>query len=503
MEQRSIVTFYEAYKPFRNYMRGFPAVTTLIHLWAYAQHVAEGQQLAPGLAVGMPCAEGPLNSKVYRWDLEILVREGILHSCGAGQLDIRQWRDLARAVNHIRRLDEWSAANGALTAADVLLDVHRIAHRQFRWQDRQDLAAIVRVLRIYGARKINDIVIGDMGMTTQQFVSLGAAVAGNFLSRWGMSTSTDYAILGISCDASRQFFERITCDLASLREQLAALQSYDRSWLYTWNPLEQRPLIRYDQAKSDQVISPIPRYVLRRVTTGIFYDLINSKGFDQQYGAAFQEYVGSLCRAFCSSPPFTLRQEREYRPKKGERRHGVDWVLSDTSGHLFIECKTKRMSLGAKMLIDGDALEADLDAIASAIVQTYKNIRDVIDGLTDWSPGSLPIYPMLVTLEEWYLFNPRLQEMVNEKVKVLLVRAKLDAFLLTEMPYTVASVREFEFAAQMIARIGVAGLMRDKTKAEANACALLPYLQTKLPGNFRELKPVPFVDEALALIPAI
>lgn len=497
------MTFYEGYKPFRNYMRGFPAVATLIHLWAYAQHVVEGQPLAPGLAVGMPWTEGPLRSHIYPWDLEILARETILHSRPAGQLDMRRWRDLAYAVNHIRRLDEWLSANGALTAADVLLDLHRMAHRQFRWQDRQDMAAMVRALRIYGAGTINDIVFSDMGMTTREFVSLGAAVAGNFLSRWGMSTSTDYAVLGISQGASRRFFERITCNLEGLREQLAAGQSYDRSWLYTWNPLEQRPLVRYDQTKPDQVISPIPKYVLRRVTTGIFYDLINSKGFDHQYGVAFQDYIGSLCREFCSTPAFTLRQEREYRPKKGERRHGVDWVLSDASGHLFIECKTKRMSLGAKTLTDEDALEADLDAIASAIVQTYKNIRDVIEGLTEWAPGSLPIYPMVVTLEEWYLFNPRLQEKLNEKVNILLLGAKLSASLLTDMPYTVASAREFEFVVQIIARIGVAGLMRDKTKADANTCALLPYLQTKLPEYFRELKSVPFVDEALAIIPAV
>ena len=53
--------------------------------------------------------------------------------------------------------------------------------------------------------------------------------------------------------------------------------------------------------------------------------------------------------------------------------HGVDWVLSDSKGHLFIECKTKRLTLDAKTLSDSVALDRDLDVMAKAVVQHYRN----------------------------------------------------------------------------------------------------------------------------------
>jgi len=46
------------------------------------------------------------------------------------------------------------------------------------------------------------------------------SIAGNFMVRWEMLASDDYAGLGINRDASRQVFERLTCDLPDLSARL-------------------------------------------------------------------------------------------------------------------------------------------------------------------------------------------------------------------------------------------------------------------------------------------
>ena len=493
------MSFYQDYKPFRNYMRRFQTLPALIALWSYARHVFDCESRPPGLPMGMPLSLVPLNTHVYPWELEILVRETLLHAEPAvGELDLRQWNTLAKALNHIRRLDDCLSARTGGPA--LLQELNRMAHRQFRWQERQDLAWIARIYKIYTTELIDRLVQGELGMSTRQVVLLGSHIAGNFIARHTLSTTLDYTSFGISREAAQELFARVTCDLSHLRAQLREQQSYDPAWLYTWNPLELRPLIKLGPGTPDQVICPIPKYALRRLTTGIFYDLIPSKGFDHLYGTAFQRYIGEVCSVSCPTPLFTLRAEQAYQVRKGERHDGIDWVLSDAGGHLLIECKTKRMSLGAKMLTDPERLETDLLALARAVVQTYKNTQDVIKGRTGWSTGGLPIYPLIVTLDEWYMLGPHLREKLHEKIQRLLEEAGLSPSLPIEMPLTIASVREFEFAVQVIAQVGVPGLMKEKTDPEHHSAHLLPFLQTQFQTQLQRTKSALFAEEAMAWV---
>jgi hypothetical protein len=495
------VNLYEQYKPFRNYTRRFARFPSLVHLWAYSKHIVDGVRLEPNLAVGMPLSQGELKTHLHPWDLEILVREIIIHAHPtSGDLDIRRWNDLATAVNHIRRMDEFISKH-CEARNDLLLELHRMAHRQFRWQTGLDLAAIIRVIKIFGADAIDALVLEEFGMTTKQFVLLGTAIAGSFISRWSMSTNTDYSILGIAREASARLFQRITCDIEELRTLTTKSQSYDDSWLYAWNPLERHPLIRFDPRAPNRVICPIPKYLLSRASTGIFYDIVNSRGFDNPYGRSFQTYIGEVLSTTCKPPRFTLLAENEYSPTKAERKDGVDWILSDATGHLFVECKTKRLSLGAKNLTNLESLQNDLHVMAHTVVQNYKNIRDALNGYTRWVSNGFHIYPLIVTLEDWYLFNPRLQEMLRSYVARFLFEAKINANVLAEMPYTIASARDFEAAAQIIATVGVFGLMSKKIAAEQRQMALFPFLQTMFTEELRSAQGVLFPEEVKRLVP--
>jgi hypothetical protein len=109
------------------------------------------------------------------------------------------------------------------------------------------------------------------------------------------------------------------------------------------------PLVSFDRNHPERVICPIPFYLLRRISTGIFYDLVNKSDFDNAFGESFQMYVGEVIEFACKPPRFAITPEESYYI--GSRKfHGVDWILSDDTGHLFIEAKTKRLTLGANVL---------------------------------------------------------------------------------------------------------------------------------------------------------
>ena len=478
--------FFDEYKPFRNYMTRFALVPSLLDIWRYSLHIVDGQPLPTDYATGKNAATfRPLSEHLHPWDLDVLAREVVLNAGVSGERSLRRWGDLATAVNHIRRL-EGASYRHLGQQADALLELHRIAHRQFPWQIRMGQNAMLRIAKIFGEAMVEAIVVRELGMTAKQFFLLGAALGGHFQSNWGMSVNQDYGVLGIAREASDAFLNRVTCDLRQLRAETVSRQSYDADWLYTWNPLEATPLVRFDVTHPDRVLCPIPAFLLRRVTSGLFYDLVRSVGFDNPYGHAFQAYVGEVIAATCPPPRFTALAEEPYKIGS-QTMHGTDWVLSDSTGHLFVECKTKRLTVNARTLSDTEALNEELHVLAKAIVQHYRNIRDAVDGRTRWRPNGLPVFALVLTLEDWFILSPRVREILTRHVHDLLAKQRISERVLEEIPYTVASAHEFEVAAQIIGQAGICALMSAKTAPKHRSWSLLPFMQTEFWEQMRSV----------------
>jgi hypothetical protein len=182
--------------------------------------------------------------------------------------------------------------------------------------------------------------------------------------------------------------------------------------------------------------------------------------------------------------------------------HGVDWVLSDSTGHLFIECKTKRLTLDARSRSDPAALQKDLTVMATAIVQHYQNILRALEGKTAWEPDALPVYPLLLTLEDWFIFSPQVQDMLMEQVKRMLAEHRIADELLEQMPFTVASAHEFEIASQIFAQTGIALPMSKKASPESRMWSLVPFLSRHFPDKVQKVNWLLFEEDWERLTPA-
>jgi hypothetical protein len=492
------MTFYDDYKPFRNYMRRFSLVEGLIDVWRYSLHIIDNLPLPPDYAVGKPPFE-PIRRNLWPWELDILAREIVLNAVTRGDRSLRRWNDLAGAINHIKRLDnEAYAAFG--DQRDVLLEMHRIAHRQFPWQIGKGVNTLTRALKIFGRGAVEAIVVKELGMTMRQVLLIGLAMIDHFQKSAGMQ-NYDCSELDISQDASRAFFARLTCTVDALRTLTAKHQSYDPDWSYAWNPLEATPLVSIDRNHPERVVCPIPLYLLRRTSTGIFYDLVNAPGFDNAFGESFQVYVGEVMEFACKPPRFSMLPEESYYVGTN-KFHGVDWILSDDTAHLFIEAKTKRLTLGAKIHSINDDLERDLDKMAIAIVQHYQNILRALDGKTRWKPDGLPIYPLVLTLEDWFIFSPRVSEILNNYVRRLLCERGISEQVLIDMPFTTASAHEFEVASQIIAQVGIAALMVKKTSGEQRSWSLLPFIRHHFRDEMKQVNWMIFEADWNRLLPS-
>jgi hypothetical protein len=456
------------YTPLRNFIRRFPLESSLVDVWQYALHVIDREPL-PSTYLSDRRSFQPM--PLHPWQIETICREIVLNAERRGDCSLRRWNDLAKVINHVQRIE-----NAAFTVdgrpMDVMIEMQRIAHRQFPWQVNNGVNSMVRAMKIFGTDAVNAVVQHELGMTSRQAHLLGMAVLGHFFGEWGMSTRQDYRFLGIADDARDAFFERLTISLPELREQLKTRQRFDYDWAYTWNPLEAKPLVRLYPDHPDRMICPIPRFLHRRTLGGLFFDLVARRDFSNPYGKSFEKYIGEVFGATCPAPKFRLLLEEPFYVG-GQRKDGVDWILSDDTAHLFVEGKTKRVTLDAKSRSDTAALDRDLETIAKAVIQHYRNIQFALEGRTHWVPDGRPIYPLVLTLEDWFLISSTAYDMLMGHVRRLLLAENLRVEMLDEMPFTIASIGELETVAQIIAMTSIERVMAYKTAPSHRTWGLL------------------------------
>ena len=495
-----MIDLYQAYKPFRNSMRKHALWTSLQQMWAYSVHIVDGQPLHPSLGIGAPDPDA-VKKHVWPWDLEIIVRELILNADDYGSQTLSTWNRLADTINHIRRL-EGEPYKSQDHSADVLVDLQRMAHRQFRWQSgtRKRAAQLIRALKVFGGPELEEKVLAQIGMTMSQVLQLGLIIADELRRKPFIQIDADYSPIGIPTEASQKFLERLACEISQVKEDTKKVQQYNDAWLYASFPLEFKPLLRIGPEGQNWAICPVPMYMLNRISSGVFYDIVNVDDFANSYGEAFQRYIGEVIKKVMVGDRYNVDMPVPYSSIKANLKHGVDWTVSDGSGHLFIECKTKRMSLGAKNLTDEAAVDKDMEAMKKAVVQNYSNIIDAKSGLTTWVDDGAPVYPLIITLEDWHLFSTHLTDRLRASVIEGLAAKQIEPQIIEEMPYSIASASEFETLLQVVAVKSIRDVFTLKTDETHRNWGWVGFLPTKFAEEADRAKVQLFEDEVQKLL---
>lgn len=436
----------QLYAPFRDGIRKLSLLRALERIWQLERLAAVSGVIK--LQVG----GGPAID-VYVWELHLLCREVVLHADGTEDV-LATPTGLLQMIDHLRRIKTDISKRTIHSSNDAMKMLHPLMHQQGRWQHSRDEARAFRAFHIFSDPELAPIFEKTTGVTVRAIFTMALAIGGAAQQRPGTTATQDFTGFDVPDHVRDAFFRMAGGTLKEIRRDLTALQCYDERWEFTWNALEGKPLINTDDQHPDQFWCPLPGLLLRRVTEGLFYDLGKSKKFSNEYGHAFERYVGRVLHELFEADKFSVSAEQPY-VVAGQEKHGTDWTVSDASGHLFIECKTRRITQKAKEIAEGEALNEVLDDLAGIIIQTYKNADDATRGLATWKPGGLPIHPFVVTYEDWFLFAAHVVDHLTERVQHRLKEANLPATLTTTMPFFVTSISEFEMAGQDIARIGI------------------------------------------------
>lgn len=470
---------FEIYKPLRNLLRKYNLQASLEDLWKYAQILQKNLPMEYIWVQNLPV---PISQYVYPWDIPVICRELVLNATNEGTKRLKTWNEFSAVMRALRQVDDTMAKYRH--REDVLLSLQPIIQQQFPWQQKHYVNELVRALKIFSTPAVDTLLERETGIPAKVWFFVGFAIAGAMTKQSGINSNQNYEFAGIKRSQSDLVYQRISTTYESLKKVTQESQHYDDRWRFTLNPMLKWPLLSLRPELPHLLHCPIPVYVLQRVSSGLYYEIVSKPGFAKPFGNAFEAYIGEVLKITFPHPQFDIRPEQPYMVGKIEKLT-TDWVLSDDHATVLIECKSKRMTPVGKVSSDPEVLRHEIVALADAIVQVYKGVGDALKGLTPWKPNNLPIYPVVLTLEDWYLLGP-VENFLRREVEIRMVNAELDNSWLDVMPYTVISCADFETVSPTMAHVGLGKFFSSRFSGDEACWPPRAFAQEYFPEIYRE-----------------
>lgn len=476
---------YDLYKPLRNRLRTLSLLPSLLGLYRYAQFAQFDTPLPAELRYPGFGWTSALQIGLHEWTLELLARELILNAPDVGTRALTSWNEFAALANLVRDIENETWGRVPNGPALIEYEMVRVAHRQFPWQVRPNTRLIASYFKLYSNPRLAGLMADAYGMTAVEFFQVALALSGHFLDRPVLNKPVANNVNGVPQDTIDRLVDRMSLSLGGLRGRIGQMQAYNINWAYLFDPLRTWPMI---DLGSGRLFCPMPTLLLWRLTEGVYFDLVQHRqAFDGNFGLAFQDLVGEVVVAADQERCLLLLPEERYGTKK-RPRDSIDWIIQDDTASIFLECKASRLKAQAKVdLNDTATIDREVDRLAGFVVQVYDTLTDAMGGAyPHWRPDGRPVYPLVVTLDEWLPSGRSLIRRLEDKIRGGLQQRGIPLAVLDDHPFTLCSLYEFEAAARALAFAGVHAVMGQKTTGEHHGWAMLPFLQGHFPRAVTE-----------------
>ena len=472
---RSSEYIFSLYKPFRNQLRGYNLFDSLQLIWGYSRNFTFNLPLPDDIE--LPNGFNPsddINDRRFKsipeFEQEFLLKE-IIINCHTlpipSGFSLKRKDKLAKLIYYLRHTLNEKIDQKYNTQDDFLLEFNRMTHRQFGWQLSYNSNIILRYYKIYSEPAVDTIIKNKLQLNTFEIFVLGIYFFYLTGQLFKIDINYNSRISFITNEKIKIFFNHFAVPIEKAKEELKAYQQMNENIFYSYNPLLSKPILIY----KNTLLCPLHLLIFWKMTSGIYYSIVKESGFENAFGNSFQKYIGEVIfRCHNKNPQLTILSEATYGR---EEKRTTDWIIYDGSAILFIECKTKRMTMVSKSEIDiKKGLEKDLDTMASAIVQLYKTY---IDYRSNKYPQLIfdenkKFIPLIVTLEDWYInINPRIMGLLKELVIEKMKESNLEIELIDCYPYHLRSSNDFEKDIQIINSLGILSYFDKANKNELHS----------------------------------
>lgn len=498
------------YKPLRNKLRELNRDEALRVIWNYCTYFNNNQEFDSDIEIHrkVKSQSDPRKIPIQPWELETLAREIIRNSSyNARPTDtLRKNRFFSLVVNELKSFENDSYGIYG-DDKNILRHLYRMAHRQFPWQSSPaSNPELVRYFKIYNHGSLKEVFKDFFGIDPLSFYRHSIAIFSYFLEDFFLNTDFNLDIPKLSKSRAEEILNLFSNKIEDIKYKIEDNEKFDHRFIYQFNPLRESPILLTNYNEEEGYICPLPTLFYQHFTSGVYYDLVSfessSIDFGNSFGESFESYVGDVLKKSLEDS-FEFYSESQYKTGK-DLIKTPDWIICDNGSIIFTECKTKRVTLETKQsLYENESLKNDFRKLAEAIVQLYQRILEYQDGhfpQIEYDP-ELTIYPIVLTLENWFVGPEDIMNDIRARVEDLLKEENLSTNLITEMPYEILSAEDFEVFAQMINKYGIKTLLRPKVNdEEKRTWDFNAYLHNEFPDYKSDLDLLfPEIDEKLFL----
>ena len=352
---------------------------------------------------------------VHQWEVETLVNEVMVVPKkpirkNGGQKSLR-WDHYGAAtscVNILRDLENkeyhvWGA-NG-----DVLVEMARIASRQFQWQrGYANVPQFYRNAFVYGQEKCAAFFEETHGLSVDRFSRAGFVLYASFCVQPILNLNQDWRRFGVTREDIEMTLAIISMPYAEAMRAAKRSRKPLIPTAYRPSILRTHPCVAFGK-NGERVRCPLPQLILERITSGLYYDVVKGQGVVRaEYGQRFEtyclNYLGDML------PALDWQGETTYRVKKLQRV--TPDILCSEGGtvQVVFECKATRMSHEAMY---GRRLMEDrgFDDMIKAVFQIWQFFSHCRRGYADFIIDSSAVGAVL-TLDNWLAMGGTLRDHV-------------------------------------------------------------------------------------------
>lgn len=336
------------------------------------------------------------------------------------KFDCGQFDSVATLVNRLRKLEGIeSALYLRHPKLSILDEMHRIAQRQFHWQDGYfNRPQMYRYTFIYGQDRCAEYFEKTYGLSISNFLLVGFAMYTNALkSPWRSRTplspeigiteeivKSALQLLAISADGAR-------AQTRGLIKQLTAMHGGSIPLAFLPNVLRRYPLVQLTD-NAAEIIAPVPEMLLIRITTGLYYDVIGGgQELLNEANDRFEQYCVASIDAYMKR--FTVSRAYRYEPKKGAAIDTPDILVKDGGTlALIAECKATKLTFLAQFADEPfETARKQYLQIANGVLQLWRFFSHVRTGVLN-EPVTPDTAAMIITLDTFLVMSPKLNDQI-------------------------------------------------------------------------------------------
>ncbi len=372
------------------------------------------------LSSSLPDARAPNCRKnlhlINKWELETLVNEKMTtpeRGKQGKQVRSLRWDHFGSSVNCVnllRRIEDLEF-KAHKQNEDIFLELGRIAARQFDWQRGfVNLPQFYRNAFVYGQGECASFFESQYGITLDRFSQIGFVMFVCFSKQPVLADNGAMEKLNIGWEEVEKTLALVGAryvDAAKLArtQRKATFHISDKA-----SVLRRSPCLRFG-ANGERVRAPLPELILERITSGVFYDVIDGGGpVRDDYGRRFEQY----CFQYLKHSLPELNWQTEFKYKKKPNTLDTPDILCLESGkvRVAIECKSTRMSHGA-MFGKKPFEERGYKDLVKAVFQLWRFFSHCRRGYTklDLNKDAVGV---VLTLDNWLVMAETLQEQVMQ-----------------------------------------------------------------------------------------